>query len=119
VLGTLDPRIPALGAWQPVEMSNGYGGDAQPGRVIDLSVSHFAGEDAAQAGTDPDDQHAAVAASMRKLAGKPRSRHPDLSASMHVDDAANALDSGHHDGAIRHLNLGVANLTPHSLRQHA
>jgi hypothetical protein len=38
VLGTLDPRIPQLGPWQPVEMSNG------PGLVIDLSASSWAGE---------------------------------------------------------------------------
>ena len=42
VLGTLDPRIPGLGAWQPVEMSNG--GDSAV--VIDLSNYAFAGEPA-------------------------------------------------------------------------
>lgn len=38
VLGTLDPRIPALGAWAPVDMANGGG------LVIDLSHSSWAGE---------------------------------------------------------------------------
>ena len=38
VLGTLDPRIPALGSWQPVDMAN------EGGIVIDLSASTFPGE---------------------------------------------------------------------------
>jgi hypothetical protein len=40
VLGTLDPRIPGLGAWQPIEMSN------ESSVVIDLSGYSFAGEPA-------------------------------------------------------------------------
>ena len=39
VLGTLDPRIPGLGAWKPVDMANG--GSAI---TIDLSNYRFAGE---------------------------------------------------------------------------
>ena len=39
VLGTLDPRIPQLGAWAPVDMANG-GGQL----VVDLSGSTWAGE---------------------------------------------------------------------------
>ncbi len=42
VLATLDPRIPALGTWQPVEMANG--GDSAV--TIDLSNLSFAGEPA-------------------------------------------------------------------------
>jgi hypothetical protein len=40
VLGTLDPRIPGLGGWQPdIEMSNGgY-------KIIDLSGAQFSGEE--------------------------------------------------------------------------
>jgi hypothetical protein len=38
VLGTLDPRIPALGAWSPVDMANG--GEL----VVDLSHSAWLGE---------------------------------------------------------------------------
>lgn len=38
VLGTLDPRIPGLGAWQPVDMANG--GEM----IIDLSQWSWAGE---------------------------------------------------------------------------
>jgi hypothetical protein len=41
VLGTLDPRIPGLGPWQAVEMSNAGGGAI----IIDLSGSAFPGED--------------------------------------------------------------------------
>jgi hypothetical protein len=40
VLGTLDPRIPALGAWSPVEMSNEDGG-----MIIDLSQASFPGDE--------------------------------------------------------------------------
>ena len=42
VLATLDPRIPALGTWTPIEMSNG--GDSAV--TIDLSSYSFAGEPA-------------------------------------------------------------------------
>jgi hypothetical protein len=46
VLGTLDPRIPGLGQWQPVDMSS------SPAMIIDLSSSSWAGEDAAPAAAD-------------------------------------------------------------------
>jgi len=39
VLGTLDPRIPGLGAWQAIENAN------TPAIVIDLSGASFAGEE--------------------------------------------------------------------------
>jgi hypothetical protein len=39
VLGTLDPRIPALGDWEAVDFSAG-----DPDFVLDLSTVHFAGE---------------------------------------------------------------------------
>jgi hypothetical protein len=39
VLGTLDPRIPGLGAWQAIEAAAPV-----PDTVVDLSASHFAGE---------------------------------------------------------------------------
>ena len=40
VLGTLDPRIPALGSWQPVDMAN------ESSVTIDLSNLSFAGQPA-------------------------------------------------------------------------
>jgi hypothetical protein len=46
VLGTLDPRIPALGEWQPVDFS-AYD---SPDIIIDLSTAHFAGEPAPEPG---------------------------------------------------------------------
>lgn len=46
VLGTLDPRIPNLGSWEAVEMSN------TPDYIIDLSAATFAGEEGG--GTMPD-----------------------------------------------------------------
>lgn len=120
VLGTLDPRIPALGDWQPVDFSNGYGDS--PEHLIDLSNLTFAGEDAPQPGSDPhdalDDEHAALASSMRKLARRLERQHPALGAHQHVDDAANALETGLHDGAVRHLNAAVATMTPQSLNRH-
>jgi hypothetical protein len=46
VLATLDPRIPGLGAWQPVDMSNGGG------VTIDLSASRWPGEPALELAGD-------------------------------------------------------------------
>jgi hypothetical protein len=48
VLGTLDPRIPGLGAWQVVEAAN-----PAPDVVFDLSAEHFAGEQPATLITQP------------------------------------------------------------------
>lgn len=51
VLGTLDPRIPGLGAWQAIEAAT-----PAPDTVIDLSASTFAGDQPAQPapeGTEP------------------------------------------------------------------
>jgi len=56
VLGTLDPRIPGLGAWTAIEAASPL-----PDQVIDLSGSTFAGEEtspdlqpAGDAGADPE-----------------------------------------------------------------
>lgn len=59
-----------------------------------------------------------TAASLRKLAGHIESRHPDLGAHEHINDAARALDRGQTDAANRHLTAAVGNLTPQSLRRH-
>jgi len=56
--------------------------------------------------------------SMHKLAGQLKDRHTGLGAHQHVTDAAHALDRGDHDAAIRHLNAGIANLTPQSMLRH-
>lgn len=122
VLGTLDPRIPALGDWQPVDFSNGY--DDGPEHLIDLSNLTFAGEDAPQKGTEPDDggaldgEHAALAGSMRRLAVKLDREHPALGAHQHVRDAASALEMGLYNGAVRHLNAAIGTMTPQSLNRH-
>lgn len=52
VLGTLDPRIPGLGAWEAVALSNA------PDMIIDLSAAQFAGEEGGIAMPDlsPDQQ---------------------------------------------------------------
>lgn len=49
VLGTLDPRIPNLGAWERVELSNAV----HPEVIIDLSTATFAGE-TQEGGTMPE-----------------------------------------------------------------
>jgi hypothetical protein len=61
---------------------------------------------------------AATGKSMHKLAGQLKDRHPGIGTHQHVTDAAHALDRGDHDAAIRHLNAGIANLTPQSLLRH-
>jgi len=48
VLGTLDPRIPGLGAWEAIEAATPV-----PDEVIDLSASTFAGEAAPAASPAP------------------------------------------------------------------
>jgi hypothetical protein len=48
VLGTLDPRIPGLGAWQAIEAAT-----PTPDKVWDLSSSSFAGEDGEPDGSLP------------------------------------------------------------------
>jgi len=53
VLGTLDPRIPGLGAWQAIEAASPV-----PDTVIDLSAATFAGE-TAPAPSQPDPAAAA------------------------------------------------------------
>jgi hypothetical protein len=48
VLGTLDPRIPGLGAWQAIEAAT-----PEPDTVVDLSAAMFAGEEPPAAPTQP------------------------------------------------------------------
>jgi hypothetical protein len=60
----------------------------------------------------------ATASSIRKLSADLRTRHPDLGASEHLDDAAKALDRNQHDAAQRHLRAAIENFTPSSLRRH-
>ena len=54
VLGTLDPRIPGLGAWQAIEAASPV-----PDQVIDLSASTFAGEGASPSPALPSPEPAA------------------------------------------------------------
>jgi hypothetical protein len=48
VLGTLDPRIPGLGAWEAIEAASPV-----PDEVIDLSASQFAGGDGTASSPPP------------------------------------------------------------------
>ncbi|MGH3300583.1 MAG: hypothetical protein ACRDOK_02675 [Streptosporangiaceae bacterium] len=50
VLGTLDPRIPGMGAWAAVEAAN------QPDVIIDLSGAEFAGEGDSDMPMSPEQQ---------------------------------------------------------------
>ena len=54
----------------------------------------------------------AVAGSMRELAGRVRRQFPQMIAHQHIADAADALDRGLHDGAVRHLNAAVSGFAP-------
>ena len=116
VLGTLDPRIPELGPWQEVEMSNVTGADS----VIDLSQSAWLDEpgygelDFAAGGG----QGHPLSSGLRGLADDLDTRHPDMGAGDHVRDAANMMDIGMHDAAKRHLRAAMANMTPQSLTRH-
>lgn len=106
VLGTLDPRIPELGDWQPVEMSNGYGGEAD--MVIDLSGSYWSSSpddwDVVVSSLDlADDGGSPLGDRLRKLAGKLSDRGHGAAAG-HVHRAADAADSGDTDGTLRHLD---------------
>ena len=112
VLGTLDPRIPQLGSWEPVEMSNGHA--VGPDMVIDLSTSVWHGEPA----YDFAGSGSRTAGKLRALSTNLAARHPDLGASVHVSDAADAIDRGDHDSAVRHLNAAIGNFAPTSLRRH-
>jgi hypothetical protein len=74
VLGTLDPRIPGLGAWTAIEAANPL-----PDQVIDLSGFMFAGEGtspdlhpAGDAGADP--EGGAVMADLGNLTDAQRAR---------------------------------------------
>lgn len=68
VLGTLDPRIPGLGAWQAVEMSN------MPATVVDLSTAEFAGKE----GTDMPQLDPAKQARLDQLLGLPDDQFSQL-----------------------------------------
>ena len=61
VLGTLDPRIPGLGAWEAVEMSNAAE------YVLDLTASSFAGEEGGSLMPNLDDSQQAKLARLLEL----------------------------------------------------
>ena len=63
VLGTLDPRIPGLGAWQAIEAATPV-----PDTVIDLSASTFAGE--------PRTRHRPHVSPVTGAAASQRDHHP-------------------------------------------
>ena len=78
VLGTLDPRIPNLGQWEPVDMSNG----SDSAITIDLSNYSFAGEPAPGAA----------------LPGLDELSDEELADLIDVLDEVGLLDGGYDDG---------------------
>jgi hypothetical protein len=58
-----------------------------------------------------------VSASMRGLASRVQRRFPGHVAHQHLRDAAGAVDRGHPDGAIRHLNAAISSFAPMQLRR--
>jgi hypothetical protein len=100
VLGTLDPRIPGLGAWEAIEAASPV-----PDTVIDLSASVFAGDepvDLARPWLPSKEYWASVGASH----GKPppdRGGSDEEKAANHISDAKKAASMGMHDAAAAHL----------------
>ena len=101
VLGTLDPRIPELGPWQPgADLSNG-----EPDMIIDMSNERWADEpDWSDALEFADGEGHPLSPGIRKLAGRLASRHPATGAADHANAAADALDDYDVNGALLHLD---------------
>lgn len=59
-----------------------------------------------------------AAKSMRGLAGKLRTDHPEMDTHQHVLDAARTLERGNVQGATRHLNAAIHGLSPMQLNRH-
>jgi hypothetical protein len=55
---------------------------------------------------------------LRALADKGHDVHPEMAYHRHCRDAAQAMERGNPDGAIRHLEAGMNVLTPMSLYRH-
>lgn len=85
VLGTLDPRIPGLGAWRAVEASNDIG------ITIDLSGMEFAGEGTAGMPELTEDQKRERLAALLAI---PPEQLEELIAGLSVQDAPQAGGGG-------------------------
>ena len=73
VLGTLDPRIPGLGAWQAIEAAS-----PAPDEVIDLSASQFAGGDGAEHAAPPEPSQSMPASAAQESSGRTDDAMPEL-----------------------------------------
>jgi hypothetical protein len=60
----------------------------------------------------------AVASSLRKHADRVIQDHPTMGIHTHLKDAARVLERGNTEGAQRHLNAAIGQLTPQSLQRH-
>ena len=94
VLGTLDPRIPGLGAWEAIEAASPV-----PDTVIDLSASTFAGEQQQASETEGEDAAPALSATegtpMADLSDLTDEQKTRLAALLDLpDDQLNALAAG-------------------------
>src|ERR1019366_930477 len=95
VLGTLDPRIPGLGAWQAIEAASPV-----PDTVIDLSASTFAGETSAEPAisAEPAPPQPAPAPAVTEPPGRTDDAMPELDGLTDELKARTATADGTGDG---------------------
>ena len=100
VLGTLDPRIPGLGAWQVVEAASPV-----PDQVIDLSAAVFAGDEPVELARPwlPSKEYWAGVGAAHGDPPPDRGGSDEEKAANHISDAKKAASMGMHDAAASHL----------------
>ena len=100
VLGTLDPRIPGLGAWQAIEAASPV-----PDTVIDLSGYSFAGDEPVELGRPwlPSKEYWAGVGASHGNPPPDRGGSDEEKAASHIADAKKASAMGMHDAAASHL----------------
>ena len=100
VLGTLDPRIPGLGAWQAIEAATPV-----PDTVIDLSASAFEGDEPVELARPwlPSKEYWASVGASHGSHPPDRGGSDEEKAGNHIADARKAASTGMHDAAASHL----------------
>ena len=100
VLGTLDPRIPGLGAWQAIEAASPV-----PDQVIDLSAAVFAGDEPVELARPwlPSKEYWAGVGAAHGNPPPDRGGSDEEKAANHISDAKKAASMGMHDAAASHL----------------
>ncbi len=110
VLGTLDPRIPGLGAWQAIEAASPV-----PDTVIDLSASTFAGGDVPASSSPPAPSSPEPAPAAQEPPGRTDDAMPDLDALTDEQKARLAQLLELPDDQLDALAAGGLVLTPDEL----